>query len=95
MTNFLTRMTISAAFAVGLAAPAVAQVIEGPTSTTVVVPRGAPGVETPLNNATGGDPAVTYTPPGRPAASISNDSAAAGNAGQPSRAAPQGGGGGK
>jgi len=94
MTRF-TSLTITAAMALAIATPAFAQVIESPTATTVVVPRGAPGVETPLNNATGGDAAVSYSPTGRPADSISNDSAAAGNAGQPSRVAPQGGGGGK
>lgn len=89
------KLTITAALAGALATPALAQVIETPTSTTVVVPPGAPGVATPLSNATGGDAAVNYTPTGRAADSISNDSAAAGNAGQPSRAAPQGGGGGR
>ena len=93
--NALTKLTLAATLAAAVATPALAQVIETPTSTTVVVPRGAPGVATPLSNATGGDAAVTYTPTGRAADSISNDSAAAGNAGQPSRAAPQGGGGGK
>lgn len=91
----ITSLTITAAMAVAIATPAFAQVLESPTTTTVVVPRGAPGVVTPLNNTTGGDAAVSYSPTGRPADSISNDSAAAGNAGQPSRVAPQGGGGGK
>ncbi|WP_342165110.1 hypothetical protein [Methylobacterium sp. SD21] len=91
----ITSLTITAAMAFAIATPAFAQVLESPTTTTVVVPRGAPGVVTPLNNTTGGDAAVSYSPTGRPADSISNDSAAAGNAGQPSRVAPQGGGGGK
>ena len=91
----ITSLTITAAMAFAIATPAFAQVLESPTTTTVVVPRGAPGVATPLNNTTGGDAAVSYSPTGRPADSISNDSAAAGNAGQPSRVAPQGGGGGK
>ncbi|MGZ7869860.1 hypothetical protein ACXR8U_29915 [Methylobacterium radiotolerans] len=37
---------------------------------------------------------MSYSPTGRPADTISNNSAAAGNANQPSRVAPQGGGGG-
>lgn len=87
-----TKLTIVATLAASIATPAFAQVIETPTSTAVVVPQGAPGVLTPLNNATGGDAAISYSPTGRPADAISNDSAAAGNAGQPSRVAPQGGG---
>lgn len=54
---------------------------------------GAPGVAAPTTNATGSPAASSYSPTGRPADSISNDSSAAGNAGQPSRVAPQGGGG--
>ena len=50
---------------------------------------------TPQSNATGAEGARTYSPTGRPADSISTDSAAAGNANQPSQVAPQGGGGGK
>ena len=92
--NALTKLTITAALAAAVATPALAQVIETPTSTTVVVPRGAPGVVTTLNNNTGGDAAINYSPTGQPADSISNNSAAAGNAGQPSRVAPQGGAGG-
>lgn len=93
MTAF-TKLTISAALALGLASPAFAQVIETPTNTALVVPPGAPGVVTPLNNTTGGDAAISYSPTGRAADTISNNSAAAGNAGQPSRVAPQGGAGG-
>ncbi len=54
---------------------------------------GAPGVAAPTTNATGSPAAGSYSPTGRPADAISNDSSAAGNAGQPSRVAPQGGGG--
>lgn len=93
MTAF-TKLTLAAALAASFVTPALAQVIETPTSTAVVVPQGAPGVVTPMNNATGEAGAITYTPSGRAADTISNDSAAAGNAGQPSRAAPQGGAGG-
>lgn len=69
-----------------LASPALAQaVIETPTSTTVVVPPGAPGVVTRQSGSTGAPGAATYSPTGRAADEINNDSAAAGNAGQPSR----------
>ncbi|MCJ2115748.1 hypothetical protein MKK65_03920 [Methylobacterium sp. J-001] len=91
----MTKTILAAALATFLAAPAFAQVIETPTSTAVVVPPGAPGVVTPQSNATGAEGAITYSPTGRPADSISNDSAAAGNANQPTQVAPQGGGGGK
>lgn len=91
----MTKTILAATLATFLAAPAFAQVIETPTSTTVVVPPGAPGVVTPQSNATGAEGAITYSPTGRPADSISNDSAAAGNANQPTQVAPQGGGGGK
>ncbi|WP_419830718.1 hypothetical protein [Methylobacterium sp.] len=50
---------------------------------------------TPQSNATGAESALTDSPTGRPADSISTDSAAAGNANQPSQVAPQGGGGGQ
>ncbi|SFM07055.1 hypothetical protein [Methylobacterium pseudosasicola] len=91
----MTKMIFAAAIATCLVGPASAQVIESPTSTAVVVPPGAPGVVTPQSNSTGSEGAITYSPTGQPADSISNDSAAAGNANQPSRVAPQGGGGGK
>lgn len=91
----MTRMILAAALATCLVGPASAQVTESPTGTVVVVPPGAPGVVTPQSNATGAEGALTYSPTGRPADSISNDSAAAGNANQPSQVAPQGGGGGK
>lgn len=91
----LTKLTLAVALVSGFATPSLAQVVETPNNTVVVVPQGSPGVVTPLNNATGADRAITYSPTGRPADTISNDSAAAGNSGQPSRVAPQGGGGGK
>ncbi|TXN27323.1 aldo/keto reductase, partial [Methylobacterium sp. WL93] len=37
----MIKLTLAAALALGVAAPAVAQVIETPTGTTVVVPPGA------------------------------------------------------
>lgn len=52
-----------------------------------------PGVVAPTPGATGTPAAGTYSPTGRPADKISNDSSAAGNAGQPSRVVPQGSGG--
>lgn len=79
-----------------LALPASAQaVIETPTGTAVAVPPGAPGVVTRQTGSTGAPGAINVSPTGQPADVISNDSAAAGNAGQPSRVAPQGGGGGR
>ncbi|MCJ2123663.1 hypothetical protein [Methylobacterium sp. J-077] len=90
----MTKTILAAAFVTVLAGPAFAQVIESPTSTVVVVPPGAPGVVSRQTNSTGNEGAITYSPTGQPADTISNDSAAAGNAGQPSRVAPQGGGGG-
>lgn len=59
------------------------------------IPSGAPGVATPQAGSTGAPDAGNYSPSGQPADVISNDSAAASNANQPSRVAPQGGGGGK
>ncbi|MCJ2137399.1 hypothetical protein MKK69_25710 [Methylobacterium sp. J-026] len=91
----MTRTLLATVLAFAVIAPATAQVIETPNSTTVVVPSGAPGVVSTQSNATGADPAITYSPTGQPADTISNDSAAGGNANQPSRVAPQGGGGGK
>ncbi|MCJ2059166.1 hypothetical protein MKL09_21810 [Methylobacterium sp. J-048] len=91
----MTKTILAATVATLLAGPAFAQVIETPTSTAVIVPPGAPGVVTRQSNSTGDGGAITYSPTGQPADSISNDSAAAGNANQPSRVAPQGGGGGK
>lgn len=89
----MTKTILAAALALCCAAPASAQVIETPNSTTVIVPPGAPGVVTRQSGATGAEGAITYSPTGQPADTISNDSAAAGNADQPSRVAPQGGGG--
>lgn len=82
----MTRTILAATFVAALATPALAQaVIESPTSTTVVVPPGSPGVVTRQPGSTGAPGAGTYSPTGRAADSISPDSAAAGNEGQPSR----------
>jgi hypothetical protein len=91
----MTKTLLAAALVLCCAGPASAQVLETPTGTAVVVPPGAPGVVTRHSGATGAEGAITYSPTGRPADTISNDSAAAGNADQPSRVAPQGGGGGR
>lgn len=97
MKTILLAATAAAALAVpGLVLPASAQaVIETPAGTAVVVQPGAPGVATRQAGSTGEPGAINYSPTGQPADVISNDSAAAGNAGQPSRVAPQGGGGGR
>ncbi|TXN61736.1 hypothetical protein FV232_26695 [Methylobacterium sp. WL30] len=89
------KLTLAAALALGVAAPAVAQVIETPTGTTVVVPPGAPGVVTRQTNSTGEEGAATYSPTGRAADGIATDSAASGNEGQPSRIGSTGSGGGR
>ena len=91
----MKTILLAALGAAALALPASAQaVIETPAGTAVVVPPGAPGVLAPQPGSTGEPGALNYSPTGQPADVISNDSAAAGNAGQPSRVAPQGGGGG-
>lgn len=92
MKIFVLATVVGAA----LATPAFAQaVIETPTSTTVIVPPGAPGVVTRQGGATGDGFAGTYSPTGRPEDGITNDSAAGSNAGQPSRMGSTSGGGGK
>ena len=92
----MNKTLIAAAIvAASFTATASAQVIETPTSTTVIVPPGAPGVVTRQTGSTGEEGAATYSPTGRAADGISNDSAAPGNAGQPSRMGSTGSGGGK
>ncbi|MCJ2054136.1 hypothetical protein [Methylobacterium sp. J-070] len=82
----MTKTILAATFIAALASPALAQaVIETPTSTTVIVPPGARGVVTRQSGSTGAEGAATYSPTGRAADGIATDSAAAGNAGQPSR----------
>lgn len=70
-------------------------VAPGVPGTSGTVAPGAPGVLTRQSGAVGAEGAVTYSPTGQPADAISNESAAAGNANQPERVAPQGGAGGK
>ena len=92
----MTKTLIAAAIvAASFITAAYAQVIETPTSTTVIVPPGAPGVVTRQTGSTGEEGAATYSPTGRAADGISTDSAASGNAGQPSRLGSTGSGGGK
>ena len=92
------RMLCLAALAASLATPALAQLVETPAGPAVVVapgPATTGGVLAPQGGSTGAPGAYNYSPSGQPADVVSNDSAAAGNAGQPSRVAPQGGGGGR
>ncbi|MCJ2069542.1 hypothetical protein MKK75_12195 [Methylobacterium sp. J-030] len=91
----MTRTLLATVLAVATVLPAAAQVIETPNRTTVVAPPNAPGVISTQSDVTGNDGAITYSPTGQPADTIANNSAAAGNANQPSRVAPQGGAGGK
>ncbi|AYO84743.1 hypothetical protein EBB05_22610 [Methylobacterium brachiatum] len=82
----MIRIVLAATCVAAFVSPALAQaVIETPTSTTVVVPPGSPGVVTRQSGSTGAPNAGTYTPTGRAADGVAPDSAAAGNAGQPSR----------
>lgn len=90
----MSKFILIAATAAILTTPALAQVIETPTSTTVIVPPGAPGVVTRQPGSTGEEGAGTYSPTGRAADGIAPDSAAAGNAEQPSRVGTTGSGGG-
>lgn len=78
-------------FVLLLSGTALAQAPAAPPTATA---PGAPGVAAPQPGSTGAPATVTGTPTGRPADTITNNSAAGGNAGQPSRAVPQGGGGG-
>lgn len=92
----MTKLVFATAVIAALTTPALAQaVVETPTSTTVIVPPGAPGVVTRQTGSTGAEAAGTYSPTGRAADGIATDSAAAGNEGQPSRLGSTGSGGGK
>ena len=92
----MNKLVLATALVTALATPAFAQtVIESPTSTTVIVPPGAPGVVTRQPGSTGDEGAATYSPTGRAADGIATDSAAAGNEAQPSRLGSTGSGGGK
>lgn len=91
----MTKTILAALLATTLSGSAFAQVVPTPNGPAVGVPPGAPGVVTPQSGSTGAAGATNYSPTGQPADVISTDSSAAGNANQPSRVAPQGGGGGK
>ena len=91
----MTKFAFATAVAVALTSPALAQVIETPTTTTIIIPPGAPGVVTRQTNSTGAAGAITYSLTGRAEDGISNDSAAAGNEGQPSRIGSTGSAGGR
>lgn len=91
----MTKTILAVFLATTLSGSAFAQVLPAPSGNVIVVPPGAPGVATPQAGSTGAPGAANYSPSGQPADVISNDSGAAGNANQPSRVAPQGGGGGK
>jgi len=87
------RLALAVAAFAAVANPALAQVVETPTSTEVLVPPGAPGVITRQPGSTGDEGAFTYSPTGRAADGIETDSAAAGNEDQPSRVGSTGSGG--
>ncbi|MGU3665114.1 hypothetical protein ACLBX9_13115 [Methylobacterium sp. A49B] len=92
----MNKLAFTAIITTALISPVFAQaVIETPTSTTVIVPPGAPGVVTRQPGSTGDEGAATYSPTGRAADGIATDSAAAGNEAQPSRLGSTGSGGGK
>ncbi len=81
-------LTLAGSLVLALSGAALSQ-----TPSTGTPPTSAPGgtVTTPQSSSTGAAGATTVSPNGDPAANKSTDSAAGSNAGQPSRAAPQGG----
>ena len=83
----LRSLTLAGSFVLALSGAALSQ-----TPSAGTPPASAPGgaVTTPQSNSTGAAGATTVSPNGNPADSKSTDSAAGSNAGQPSRAAPQG-----
>ncbi|GJD51253.1 hypothetical protein OPKNFCMD_4006 [Methylobacterium crusticola] len=88
-----TTLTLAAALVVGLTHVAAAQ---APAGTVVVVPAPAPvvpGVVAPSPGTTGDSPNVTISPSGTGADTFHSNSATGGNASQPERGVPQGGGG--
>jgi hypothetical protein len=89
----MTSLSLAAAVATMIVTPALAQVAETSANTIVIVPRGAPGVVTRQPGSTGEEGAATYSPTGRAADGIAEDSAAAGNQDQPSRIGSTGSGG--
>lgn len=82
------HLILSGTVLAGLSGAALAQ-------TTPAAPGAHPStgpVVAPQSGSTGAPNAATISPNGNPADTISTNSAAGGNAGQPSRAIPQGGG---
>lgn len=91
----MIKILLAAAVAAVLSTPAFAQYQDVPASTGGVGPRGVPGVVTRQPGSTGEEGAATYSPTGRAEDGISDDSAASGNEGQPSRLGSTSSGGGR
>lgn len=72
----------------GLSGAALAQA----ATTAPTAPQSSAPVVAPQSGSTGAPNAATISPNGNPADTITTNSSAGGNAGQPSRAIPQGGG---
>ncbi|MDH2311524.1 hypothetical protein [Methylobacterium brachiatum] len=90
----MPKRILMAATAALLATPALAQSIPTSPNTTGHVSPGTPGVVTQQPGSTGAEDAATISPTGRPQDGAAPDSAAGGNAGQPSRTGSTGSGGG-
>jgi hypothetical protein len=90
----MPKLIFLAATAAILATPALAQTIQTPTNMTGNAPPGAAGVITRQPGSTGAEEAATISPTGRPQDAAAPNSAAGGNAGQPSRTGSTGSGGG-
>ncbi|TXN38881.1 hypothetical protein FV232_28110 [Methylobacterium sp. WL30] len=91
----MIKIFLAAAVAAVLSTPAFAQYHDVPASTGGVGPRGVPDVVTRQPGSTGEEGAVTHSPTGSAEDGISDDSAASGNEGQPSRLGSTGSGGGR
>ncbi|WP_050736176.1 hypothetical protein [Methylobacterium sp. ARG-1] len=89
----MPRLILMAATAALLATPALAQTIQTPPNTAGHASPGTPGVVTRQPGSTGAEDAATISPTGRPQDGAAPDSAAGGNAGQPSRTGSTGSGG--
>jgi hypothetical protein len=71
-----------------------AALAQAPTGSPSGTAPGSAGVVAPQPGSTGAPGTVNANPTGQPADTITNNSSAGGNANQPERAVPQGGGGG-
>ena len=80
-------LAASATIALGLTGAALAQ----PATTAPAAPQSSAPVVVPQSGSTGSPNAATISPNGNPADTITTNSSAGGNAGQPERAVPQGG----